>query len=361
MIQPHRVDDASQWDALVLSLPAPHPLQSEAWARHKMAHGWHPERWAYHDEGGRLRGAALALRRRAGRLPLGIVYVPKGPLLDDWADPALVRAVLSHLEGLARRRLAVFLKIDPDVDRAPAPDLCAVQGASVADSLERRGWRFSTDQIQYRNTVLLDLRPTPEELLAAMKPKTRYNIRLAERRGVRVRAGSPGDLPAFFALYAETGARDGFLIRDYDYYHSAWRTFMDAGMGRLLLAEVDGQVVAGVFLFLFGRRAWYIYGASSSAQRELMPNHLLQWEAAQWARAAGCDSYDLWGAPDELREDDPMWGVYRFKEGFGGSFVCHIGAWDYPTSRLLYWAYTQVAPRYLSVLRRRAQPADAGA
>jgi lipid II:glycine glycyltransferase (peptidoglycan interpeptide bridge formation enzyme) len=220
--------------------------------------------------------------------------------------------------------------------------------------LEQRGWRFSASQIQYRNTALLDLRPDPPALLAAMKPKTRYNIGLAGRKGVRVRDGAAGDLPAFYTLYAETSRRDGFLIRDYPYYRSAWQRFLDAGLGRLLLAEADGQLLAGLFLFHFGRRAWYMYGASSSAGRELMPNHLLQWEAIQRARALGCTAYDLWGAPDVLNESDPMWGVYRFKAGFGAALVRHIGAWDFAPLSPLYWLYTVAIPRYLALLRRGA-------
>ena len=123
-------------------------------------------------------------------------------------------------------------------------------------------------------------------------------------------------------------------------------------MGHLLLAEAEGRVLAGLFLVVFGRRAWYIYGASSGEGRELMPNYLLQWEAMRLARGRGCDFYDMWGAPDELDESDPMWGVYRFKAGSGGEFVRHIGAYDYPASRPLYWLYRGAIPWYLNLLRR---------
>jgi lipid II:glycine glycyltransferase (peptidoglycan interpeptide bridge formation enzyme) len=343
------------WDETLLRLPFPHVLQSNAWAAHKGAHGWSAGRWEYR-EGGRLRGAALALRRRVSRLPLSILYVPKGPLLDDWGDATLVETVLTHLEGLARRQGAIFIKVDPDVAYADAgldAALAALHGEAVAQALRRRGWRFSADQIQYRNTVLSDLRGEEPALLAAMKAKTRYNIGLATRKGVTMRMGGAGDLPLFYRLYAETSRRDGFLIREYPYYQSAWQRFMDAGLGCLLLAEAEGEAIAGVLLFRFGRRAWYMYGASADGGRERMPNHLLQWEAMRWARAAGCTAYDWWGAPDELQEGDPMWGVYRFKAGFGGAFARHIGAWDYAPSRLLYDLYAVAIPRYLAWLRGR--------
>jgi lipid II:glycine glycyltransferase (peptidoglycan interpeptide bridge formation enzyme) len=358
-ISAHQVRDAAGWDELLLRLPAPHPLQSNLWAEHKQRYGWRPSRWVF-EQDGRLRGAALILRRRAAPLPFSVLYVPKGPILDDWGDAGLVQAVLAHLEREARRQAGIFIKIDPDVDYPPAPDLCQPYGAEAAEALRRRGWLFSRDQIQYRNTVLLDLRPDEDALLEAMKPKTRYNIRLAERKGVQVSAGGVQDLPAFYQLYLETSQRDGFLIRDFAYYRSVWERFLEAGRGALLLARAEGQLLAGLFLFLFGPRAWYMYGASSGHMRHLMPNYLLQWEAMREARRRGCTAYDLWGAPDELNEDDPMWGVYRFKAGFGGVLVRHIGAYDFPVSRALYSLYTVLIPRYLALLRRRHGAAPAG-
>ena len=131
-------------------------------------------------------------------------------------------------------------------------------------ALTRRGWRPSGEQIQYRNTVVSDLTPSEDDLLAAMKPKWRYNIRLAERRGVVVRGGTAADLPAFYAMYAETGGRDGFLVRPFDYYRAIWERFLADGLGHVLLAEVEGAPVAGLFLFRFGPTAWYFYGASTA-------------------------------------------------------------------------------------------------
>ena len=195
-----------------------------------------------------------------------------------------------------------------------------------------------------------------------MKPKWRYNIRLAERKGIRIRAGTSADLPDFYAMYVETGRRDGFLVRPYDYYRRIWERFLDEGLAHLLLAELDGRPVAGLILFRFGPTAWYFYGASTAQARPLMPNHALQWAAMRWAQDAGCTRYDWWGAPDVLAENDPMWGVYRFKIGFGGVFTQSIGAYDYPASRLLYWIYMGLMPRLLDLARRRhkiAVPAGA--
>ena len=157
-------------------------------------------------------------------------------------------------------------------------------------------------------------------------------------------------------MYAETGGRDGFLVRPYAYYRAIWERFLADDLGHLLLAEVAGQPVAGIYLFRFGPTAWYFYGASTDQSRELMPNHALQWAAMRWAKSVGCTRYDWWGAPDILDESDPMWGVYRFKQGFGGEFTRGIGAWDYPTHRAAYWAYTVAMPKVLDIMRGRHRP-----
>lgn len=351
MIQ-QRITDREQWTTALLGLLEPHLLQTWEWGEVKRQTDWQPSRLLWSSaSGGAPAAAASLLVRRISRLPLGVAYVPKGPILD-WSNAPLVEAVLAAIELEARRQRAIFVKIDPDV----APDGPA--GQAVQAALRRRGWRPSAEQIQFRNTALLDLTSDEDALLAAMKPKWRYNIRLAERRGVLVCRGAVADLPTFYALYSETGQRDGFIVRPYDYYEATWRTFMQpadaaAPCADLLLAEVEGDAVAGLILFRFADRAWYMYGASSERQRSAMPNHLLQWEAMRLARAAGCTVYDLWGAPDTLDESDGMWGVWRFKEGFGAQFAPHIGAWDYRVSSAQYRLYTDAMPRVLDLMRRR--------
>ncbi len=372
------VDDANAWDAALATLPQPHILQSWAWGELKAQTGWRAKRLLWGPMTAPAAAASLLIRRLNAHLPVGVAYAPKGPLLD-WSDEGLVEEVLARLETETRRSHALFVKIDPDV-RADTH-----LGQVAIATLQRRGWRASTEQIQYRNTVVSDLTPSEDALLAAMKPKWRYNIRLAERRGVVVRDGMAADLPDFYAMYAETGGRDGFLVRPFGYYKAIWERLLvespltggggilsgtqrsgvqskDAGAGaiaaqgrlaHLLLAEVEGKPVAGLILFRYGPTAWYFYGASTAQGRDWMPNHALQWAAMRWAKAAGCTRYDWWGAPDVLDESDPMWGVYRFKQGFGGEFTPWIGAWDYPTSRIGYWAYTVAMPKVLDVMRRR--------
>ncbi len=339
------VSDPQEWNEALLGLPNPHILQTWEWGAFKERQGWRAVHYLWETRED-PRAAALVLLRRPARLPWGVMYVPKGPTLP-WDDAVLLQSVLTDLEAAARRAGAVFLKIDPDVEEATP------EGETVTAVLRARGWRPSAEQVQFRNTLLLDLTLSPDDLLVRMKPKWRYNIRLAQRKGVTIRPGMMEDLPLLYRMYQETSGRDRFVIRPEAYYRDAWGTFMEAGLAQPLVAEVGGEPVAMVILFRFGRRAWYMYGASRSVYREYMPNHLLQWEAIRWAQAQGCTVYDLWGAPERPDESDPMWGVYRFKAGFGARPVRTIGAWDFPVYRAFYHLYTVLIPRLLALMRWR--------
>lgn len=368
------------WNLLISSLPNPHLLQSYEWGSVKARYGW-TRLFAVWGAEGRLGifndpeqisgwcspvvAAAQILKkaviRRGFAARLSILYVPKGPLLD-WENASLRKRVLDDLRSIAHKQGAIFLKVDPDVvlgtgipgSEDDRPD---GTGQAVVSELNHAGWVYSSDQIQFRNTILLDLKASEDELLGRMKQKTRYNVRLAEKKGVTVRVGTLEDLPLLFKIYAETSLRDGFVIRDEEYYRLVWRTFMDQESPGCepLIAEVDREPVAAIFLFLFARRAYYLYGMSREAHREKMPAYLLQWEAMKRARAAGCMVYDLWGAPDDFVEQDSLWGVFRFKQGLGGSVVRTLGAWDYAPNKLWYKMYAEVMPRLLDVMRSRGK------
>jgi peptidoglycan pentaglycine glycine transferase (the first glycine) len=353
--------DRQAWHEHLAGLPGAHLLQSWDWGDFKSRYGWSARRLAWtNDLGASCRALAAASVLRRGRFP-AILYVPRGPALD-WRDTETRRRVLGDLENLARHDRAIFVKIDPEVVVANGPPgdpaTCpAPLGEEVRQDLLARGWTFSTDQIQFRNTVLLDLRPDEADLLAAMKQKTRYNVRLAARRGVQVRAGTPADLDLLYRMYAETSVRDGFVIRSPAYYRDAWSAFVADGLAQPFIAELSGEPLAALIVFRFGATATYMYGMSTASHRELMPNHLLQWEAIRWAKAQGCATYDFWGAPDEFKPDDPMWGVWKFKEGFGGQFVQTLGAWDFVAAPLAYDLYTRLLPRLLAVMQRRGRQA----
>jgi peptidoglycan pentaglycine glycine transferase (the first glycine) len=340
-----QVLDAPVWNDTLECLPIQHVLQTWEWGAFKERHGWQAERWLW-TASGVPKAAALMLHRSVPGLPGPVMYVPKGPLLD-YGDAALLARVLSDLEELGRGRRALFLKLDPDLQ------IDTPQGEAAVALMRQRGWRFSREQVQFVNTLMLDLSPSLDELLRGMKSKWRYNVRLAARRGVVVRPGGVEDLSLLYDMYRETSLRDRFVIRPEAYYQDAWGAFISARLAQPLIAEVEGQPVAMLILFQFGKRAWYMYGASRSVHRERMPNHLLQWEAIRWAKERGCTAYDLWGAPRKLDPSDPMWGVHRFKQGFGAHLVRFVGAYDYPVSRPGYWLYAVAAPRVLALMRWR--------
>ncbi len=350
------VTHRDEWHETLAGLAGAELLQSWEWGELKSRYGWTPQRWAWKREGS-PRAAAQVLWRsqKIFGMRATIAYIPRGPLLD-WDNVDLRKRVLHDLRSLACREGALFLKVDPHVALGyGVPDSGEAQpdvlGLELVDELAAAGWCGSRQQVQFRNTVMLDLVQEESALLASFRQKTRYNVRLAIRKGVTVRPGTDGDLDMLFGLYACTAERDGFVIRPQQYYLDVWSSFMRAGMAEPLLAEMDGEVVAALIIFTFRTQATYMYGMSSGEHSEKMPNYLLQWEAICRAKRAGCSVYDFWGAPDQFVHGDPLWGVWRFKSGFRGRVVRTLGAWDYPCGRAGYWLYTRAVPRVLVTMR----------
>jgi peptidoglycan pentaglycine glycine transferase (the first glycine) len=335
--------DSKTWNSFVAASPMGHLLQSWQWGQLKAAFGWQAVRVGVED-GGRLVAGAQVLFRSFPPFPryLSIAYVPKGPILD-FGNQEICEVLLSAIHRLARQKRAILLKIEPELPDNPA----------VVKQLQACGFRPSQQTIQPRSTIHIDLQADPDEILARMKSKTRYNVRLAGRKGVLVRDGTADDLPLFYRLIELTGGRDGFAVHSRDYYEMAYRLFVYPGLAKLFLATYHDQVIAGLMAFAFGQRTWYMYGASSDRERNRMPNHLLQWEAIRWARERGCLTYDLWGIPDEVGKEPEkyrstvtdrqsgLWGVYRFKQGFGGQVVRYVGAYDYIYRPALAWLYNK--------------------
>jgi lipid II:glycine glycyltransferase (peptidoglycan interpeptide bridge formation enzyme) len=370
--------NSDSWNQIISNLPDPHFLQSYEWGQVKAKYGWSAY-YAVWTEDGKFQvtsdlqtitnyqlpitASALILKRTAFRR-FSIFYAPKGPLMD-WTNESLRKRVLDDLQSFAKKQGAIFLKLDPDVVLgrgvpASVDEVTENSGQAVMSDLKRRGWVESSDQIQFRNTVMVDLSVSEEDILMRMKQKTRYNVRLAEKKGVTVRVGKLTDLPMLYKMYAETSVRDGFVIRDEEYYMTVWKLFMSAAISSQplavpLIAEVDGEAVAAIFLFMFAGRGYYVYGMSRNAHREKMPTYLLQWAAMKHAMAHGCLTYDLWGAPDVFDESDSMWGVYRFKEGLGGEVVRTLGAYDFAPSKFWYSMYSDVMPRVLNFMRSRGK------
>ena len=318
-----------EWDAFLLKHPDSHLLQTSRWGELKRFYGWEPK-WLIVENS----GAQVLFKRLL--LGFHVAYIPKGPVGE------FSRGLLEEIDKLCFSERAVFLKVEPDV---------WVDGEQPRTFLP--GFRESEQTIQPARTILIDIRGDEDEILAAMKQKTRYNIRLSQRKGVVVRKSD--DVKEFYDLMLLTGKRDRFGIHSLNYYEKAYSLFSDDGSCELFIAEHEGESLAGLMVFAKGKTTWYFYGASSNRKRNLMPTYALHWEAIKWAKTKGCEWYDLWGVPDEDEEvlerefktrNDGLWGVYRHKRGFGGVVKRSLGAWDRVYHPLLYWFYKLWVKRF---------------
>ncbi len=340
------IENQVAWDELLLTLAdqnsgAPvHVLQSWTWGEVKPRWGWQVERLAFEVDDRPVASAQL-MWRRIGRSPIRIGYVPKGPFVPSF-DPEMWSPVLDAIERWAVSRRLAFVKIDADVP-ADATELLAARQA--------RGWHPSDNQIQFRNTMRSDLKPGSDALFGAFHAKTRYNIRLAERHGVVVRSAGHAGIEPALRLYQETARRQGFAIRAPEYYRDVWTSWLEASLAEILVAELNGEALAAAVPTRFGNTAWYLYGASSDRMREAMAPHAVMWAALSWAIQGGCETFDWWGGPDSLEPSDPMWGVYRFKHGFGARFEVQSGAWDFPSNSVAYTLF-RAASSLRSLTRR---------
>ncbi|HET8845984.1 MAG TPA: peptidoglycan bridge formation glycyltransferase FemA/FemB family protein [Ktedonobacteraceae bacterium] len=321
----------AEWDAFVGKQESGHFLQSWSWGELKEGANWKPLRFALYERSeGKIVAAAQVLRRTVASIParLGhLAYVPRGPVLDWTATTSdgnsLALFFLSKLREYVGRRGALALQVEPHLESG------TVEAQTLLASLKGLAFK-ETQAVQPLRTIALGIQPEEDKLLAQMKEKWRYNVRLAARKGVKVQvAQAQSELDAWYALLQTTGQRDQFGIHTLDYYRRFWKIFQSRQQARLFLAYAEQELLAGIFVGLFGREAIYLYGASSNERRNLMPNYLLQWEAIRWARQAGAHSYDFWGIPATDADDEDMAGVYRFKRGWGGRVVRFIGNYEY--------------------------------
>jgi len=334
-----------KWDQFIDGHPGGHFLQSWGWGELKASARWKPLRLSLWDEEQqKVVAAAQVLCRTAPHLPFWaghLAYIPKGPAID-WSDPFLCQAFFTQLNTYLRRRGALALRMEPN--RAVTAVLLSRSGEHPlfspttvdtypvveATLVPLPMLLFPAPPIQPVRSIVLNITPDEPTLLAGMKEKWRYNLRLAQRKGVTTRvAQTVEDVQAWYALMQTTGERDQFGIHTFDYYLKAWHLFASRQQARLLLAEFDGHLLAGIFVVLLSKQAIYLYGASSNEHRNLMPNYLLQWEAIRWAKSQGALQYDFWGIPETDREEEAMAGVYRFKRGWGGEIVRFVGCYEH--------------------------------
>jgi lipid II:glycine glycyltransferase (peptidoglycan interpeptide bridge formation enzyme) len=332
-------DDAA-WDAFLCALPTGHHTQTALWAQVKDALGWHAAR-VVAERDGQIIGGAQILYRRLPRLgPVG--YVSRGPVLAT-DDPGLGEAVLREVERVARDLRIRYLTVQP-------PGV----GESVPGYLAARGYMPSSTEVAPRATVIVDVTPELDRILAAMAAKTRYNVRLSGRKSVTVREGGFEDLHTYHRLLRATAARRGFTAQPKDYFETMWRVLAPRGHIRLAFAEHDGEVLSGQIAVAFGDTVVNKLSVWSGQAGNRRPNEALQWSTITWAHAHGFRHYDLEGlklqAAQSLARGERLpataeQSVTSFKLGFGGEVVLMPGAHVYVPNRALRWAFTRAYPR----------------
>ena len=320
MIDKENRDAVKQMDAFVKGHEKSHFLQTPAWAQVKEAWDWRGL-LAYEEE--KIVGAMSVLIRP---LPLGfsLMYAPRGPACDR-NDPYAIACLLGGVDELARSVKGLEFLTDPD---EPDTNLNFREIMQAWGLEEREDKGFDNVQAQYVFRLHLSGK-TEDSVFADFCQKTRYNIRVAMRKGVQIRI-YPGDgeipeqeLDAFDRIMQETGNRDRFIPREKYYYKKVF-----AALGReavLFMAYLGDEPIAGTIGVYSGGKGWYLYGASSNSHRNVMPNYLLQWEMVKMALERHCVFYDFRGVPGEVTEENPLFGLYRFKKGFGGTYTKFVG------------------------------------
>ncbi len=332
--------EIGRWDELIVANPdGGHILQTRAWGEFKRSWGWRPTYWIAAAGGAEV--AVLLLRRAIPGFG-ELWYAPKGPGV---IDAGAVVEVLADREAMGD---AFLVKVEPEIEESQA-DQRAWRAAGLSKS--------ATDVQMSRATIIVDLDRDEHEILASFKPKTRYNIRLAARRGVEVAPVEMTDanIATMYSLMGATRERAGFFLRSERYFRGYWELQAASGQAQLFFASWEGQVLAGLFATFLGIHSWYKDGGSIKAHSELMAPHLLQWEVMRWLRARGVRTYDLVAVPprSQLNERHPLYGLYRFKSGFSETITEFVGTWDLPLRPRAYNAWNRWGERAANTINRR--------
>lgn len=320
-----------EYEAFVQSHPKGNFAQSYLWGKQKPMWQW--DAIAVRGEDGAIRGSLAVMTRKVPGIGRTLMYGCRGPVCD-LDDRETFSQLLDGAKVLAKKYKSYVIKIDPDVPSSNTAFSSMLQ--SFGFRAKEGGKNFEAIQPRYVFRLNVEGK-TEEELLANFHQKWRYNIRLAERKGVTVRICGKEMVPAFSDLMLTTGVRDGFVTRKPEYFAAMLDNLGEHA--RLYMAfDPNDTPIAGTLAIHYGDKVWYLYGASSNEHRNLMPNYLLQWRMIQWAVETNCRIYDFRGVSGDVSEDNPLYGLFRFKQGFGGDFTEFVGEMDLVLSPVIYWA-----------------------
>lgn len=428
--------DEQSFNAFTSKHPKNHFLQSYEWGIFKsQSPDWTFDTVGLLNDQDELVAAALVLIRHLPIIKRPFFYIPRGFVID-FNDQTLLKTFTEQMYAYAKSKKAIFFKIDPDICYvARNVEGEKLEGAQenkqLLNHLQSLGYchlGFTQDfdsSIQPRYTFRLDLTPSEQELLQGCQSKTRYNLKVAQKKGIEIVEGSREDLRKFEEIMRITGERDGFLTRPLSYFEAMYDTLSKKQMCKLYLAKLntkqaldnleqemtqtqatiaqlnqqlqnpdlndkkrqklqnkldpetkkltnltqqleelktlyqnnpEGITMSGIITTYFGNKAWYLYGASDNVYREFMPNYYIQWHALTEAKKAGYDIYDFFGISGKTDESDPLYGLYRFKKGFGGEFTEFIGEFDYVVNPIGYFMWTKLLPqfkKFKKILRKK--------
>ncbi|MBE7029831.1 MAG: peptidoglycan bridge formation glycyltransferase FemA/FemB family protein [Ruminococcaceae bacterium] len=340
------VKDTQKYAQFLQTHPETSFMQGPEWAKVK-DDNWQNEVIISEDEAGNIRGSLSVLIRKVPMFPCTMMYAPRGPVCDV-DDKETFAELIEGAKQIAKKHNCYVLKLDPDVES---------ENEAFTQMVRSMGFRLKNasknfEGIQPRFVFRLDIKDkTEDEVMEVFHSKTRYNIRLAVRKGVTVRLGTREDLKTFHDIMVVTGTRDEFVVRTLGYFEKMYDC-LGSEFVRLYLAEHEGKVIAGTLAIYYGNKVWYLYGASANEARNVMPNYLLQWEMIRWAIEKKCDIYDFRGVSGDLDESNPLYGLYRFKKGFNGKFTEFIGEMDYVFSPFWY-VVVEKGEKIYRELRRR--------
>ncbi len=298
-----------------------HPLQSWSWGEFRKKTGLKVIRLGLYQNK-TLKEAYQIFVHRLPKLPYTILYFPKGP------KPS--KTMLQALKKIGKEEKAIMVKMEPNVKNDEK-----IKKFLLANSC-RQGRPLFT-----KFTFLLDLKQKEEEILQKMKPKTRYNIRLAQRHGVEIKEdNSEQAFKNYLKLTKETMKRQGFYAHSSQYHQKMWIEMNQAKIAHLFLARYQKEILGAYIFFIFNNVLYYPYGASSRKYKKVMPLYALFWEAIKFGKKMKCHTFDMWGSPGpKVSPKDPYFGFHRFKEGFGGELIEFIGTYDLVINQPLYFLF----------------------